>query len=386
MKLYEYEAKSLLSHYGIPIPNGEPAETSQQAREIAERIELPVTVKAQVLVAGRGKAGGILFAETADETETAAQNLLNTQIKGITVTKVLVEQKVSIKKELYFGITVDRLNRCYVAVASSTGGMEIEDVAVQSPEAIQKKLITPQLGFRLFHATQIAVKLGYKGDQLLKLSKILEALYQAGMETDAELIELNPLAETEDGNFVAADARVIIDDNALFRHIEYKKKQLEEQRELNPQEAEDLRSDLNYVKLDGDIGIVGNGAGLVMATMDMVNLYRGKPANFLDMGGGAPPERIEAALRLVLSDPQVKVLFVNILGGITLCDEVARGIIQAKKQLQSSAPLVIRLVGTNEEEGKRILSAAEIPVFDSMEEAAEKAVEFSRKEAEAKRA
>lgn len=385
MKLYEYETKSLLAQYGIPIPKGEPATTSQQARETAEIIGLPVAVKAQVLVAGRGKAGGILFAETAQETENAAQKLLNSQIKGIPVTIVLIEQKVSIKKELYFGITVERLNRCYVTVASSIGGMEIEEVAAQSPEAIQKTLINPQWGFRPFHARQIAATLGYSGNQLLKLSRILEALYQAGMDNDAELIELNPLAETEDGDFVAADARLIIDDNALFRHTEYKKKQLEEQRELNPQEAQALRSDLNYVKLDGNIGVVGNGAGLVMATMDMINLYGGKPANFLDMGGGAPPERIEAALRLVLSDPQVKVLFVNILGGITLCDEVALGILQAKEQLKASAPLVIRLVGTNEAEGKRILLKAKIPVFDSMEEAAEKAVEFTRKEAKAKR-
>jgi succinyl-CoA synthetase beta subunit len=385
LKLYEYEAKTLLANYGIPIPRGETAETTQQTHATATKIGQPVAVKAQVLVAGRGKAGGILFAETPKEAETAAQQLLNNQIKGFPVTKILVEQKIPIKKELYFGITVDRLNRCYVAVASALGGMGIEEIAEQSPEQIQKTPINPQLGISPFHARQIAQQLGYNGNQMLELARILEALYRAGMECDAELIELNPLAETTDGNFIAADARIIIDDNALFRHAEFKNKQLTERRDLSLEESEALRSDLNYVKLDGNVGVVGNGAGLVMATMDMINLYGGKPANFLDMGGGAPPERIEAALRIVLSDAHGKVLFVNILGGITLCDKVARGIIQAKAQLKASKPLVIRLVGTNEAEGKRILAEAGIPVFDSMEEAAEKAVAFAEKEAEAKR-
>ena len=380
MKLYEHEAKTILSTYQVPTPKGEVATSSQQTHESAAKLEAPVAVKAQVLVAGRGKAGGILFADTPEQAEEAAKKLLGSQIKGVTVTKLLVEEKLPIKKELYFGVTVDRLNRCYVALASDMGGVEIEEVAEQQPQRILKAVINPQVGFRSFHARQIAKQLGYAGDQMLQLAGILEKLYRAGMDYDAELIELNPIAETQDGKFVAADARIVIDDNALFRHQDYKQKQLEEQRELSPQEFTALKNGLDYVKLDGDIGVVGNGAGLVMATLDTINLYGGKPANFLDIGGGAPPQRIEAALKIILSDPQVKVLFVNILGGITLCDEVARSIIQAREQIKTFKPMVVRLVGTNEEEGKRVLTEAAMPVFESMEEAAQKAVEFAKKE------
>jgi succinyl-CoA synthetase beta subunit len=380
LKLYEHEAKTILSTYQVPTPKGEVSTSSQQTRESAAKLGAQVAVKAQVLVAGRGKAGGILFADTPEQAEEAANKLLGSQIKGVTVTKLLVEEKMPIKKELYFGVTVDRLNRCYVALASDMGGVEIEEVAEQQPQRILKVVIDPQVGFRSFHARQIAKQLGYAGDQMLQLAGILEKLYQAGMHYDAELIELNPLAETQDGKFFAVDARIVIDDNALFRHQDYKQKQLQEPRERSPQEFEALKNGLDYVKLDGDIGVVGNGAGLVMATLDTINLYGGKPANFLDMGGGAPPQRIEAALKIILSDPQVKVLFVNILGGITLCDEVARGIIQAREQLKTTKPLMVRLVGTNEEEGKRILTEAAIPVFDSMEEAAQKAAEFAKKE------
>ena len=380
MKLYEHEAKNILSTYQVPTPKGEVATSSQQTRESAAKLGGPVAVKAQVLVAGRGKAGGILFADTPEQAEEAAKKLLGAQIKGVTVAKLLVEEKLPIKKELYFGVTVDRLNRCYVALASEVGGVEIEEVAEQQPQKILKVIIDPQVGFRSFHARQIAKQLGYAGDQMLELAGILEKLYRAGMDYDAELIELNPLAETQDGKFVAADARIVIDDNALFRHQDYRQKQLQEQRELSPQEFDSLKNGLDYVKFDGDIGVVGNGAGLVMATLDTINLYGGKPANFLDMGGGAPPQRILTALKIILSDPQVKVLFVNILGGITLCDEVARSIIQARGQLKTSKPMVVRLVGANEEEGKRMLTEAAMPVFDSMEEAAQKAVEFAEKE------
>jgi succinyl-CoA synthetase beta subunit len=371
LKLYEHEAKTILSTYQVPTPKGEVATSSQQTREAAAKINAPLAVKAQILVAGRGKAGGILFANAPEEAEEAAKKLLGSQIKGVTVTKLLVEEKLPIKKELYFGVTVDRLNRCYVALASDMGGVEIEEAAEQQPQKIFKVVIDPQVGFRSFHARQIAKQLGYAGDQMLQLAGILEKLYQIGMDYDVELIELNPLVETQNGKFVAADARIVIDNNALFKHQDYKQKQLQEQRELGPQEFDALKNGLDYVKLDGEIGVVGNGAGLVMATLDTVNLYCGKPANFLDVGGGAPPQRILAALKIILSDPQVKVLFVNILGGITLCDEVARGIIQAREQLKNAKPMVVRLVGTNEEEGKRILTEAAMPVFDSMEEAAQ---------------
>jgi succinyl-CoA synthetase beta subunit len=380
LKLYEYEAKSILAGYGVPTPKGELAETPLQARETARRLGDPVVVKAQVLVAGRGKAGGILFADSSKEAEEQAQKLLGAQIKGIPVTKILIEQKIPIKRELYFGITVDRLSRSFVIVACETGGVDIEELSEKEPQKIFKMNINPQSGFFSFHAVHIAQQLGYKGDQMMRLTSVFEKLYQVNVEQDAELVECNPLVETLNGDFVCADARLIVDDNSLFRHPDFKKRQLEQQRDLTSQEFEALKNGLDYVKLEGNIGVAGNGAGLVMATLDLINSYGGKPANFLDMGGGAPPERIEAALAIILTDPAVEVLFANILGGITLCDEVARGIILARKKLNTSKPLVVRLVGTNEEEGKRILTEASIPVFESMEEAAHKAVELGKKE------
>lgn len=380
MKLYEYESKNILSKYSIPTPKGATATNSNQAKETAEKLKLPVAVKAQVLVAGRGKAGGVLFADSTQEAEDAAQKLLTTQIKGIPVRKVLVEEKIPIKRELYFGVAIDRINRCYVAVASQAGGMDIEELADQSPEKIFRTSIKPQLGFRPFHARQIAKKMGYMGSQMLELADLIEKLVRAGMDNDAELAEVNPIVEAADGKFIAADARIIIDDNALFRHPEYKKKQLEEQRDLTVQEFNALKNDLDYVELNGDIGVVGNGAGLVMATLDMINVYGGKPANFLDLGGGASTEKIAVAFGIVLSNPQVKVAFVNILGGMTHCDDVARAILEVKQKTQTQKPVVVRLVGTNEQEGKRILTGAAMLVFESMEEAAQKAVEFSKQE------
>ena len=379
MKLYEHEAKAILANYGVPTPQGETATTPQQAREIAERLGLAVAVKAQILAGGRGKAGGILFAETPEEAENAAATLLQTQIKGIAVRKVLVEEKIPVKKELYFGITIDRLERSYVAVASESGGMDVEELAKQSPQKILYKVIKPNLGFRPFHAKQIAKELGYSGDQLLELATMVEKICAAGKDFDAEIIEVNPLAENADGNFVAADARVVIDDNALFRHQDYQKKLLEETRDRSPQETEALQSGLDYVKLEGDIGVMGNGAGLVMATLDMISFYGGKPANFLDLGGGATTEKIAAALRIVQSDPVVKTSFVNVLGGMTRCDEVAQAILEVLWQAPQKA-LVVRLIGTNEEEGKRILAQAGMRVFESMEEAAQQVVENSKRE------
>ena len=378
MKLFEYEAKNILAKYGIPTPIGGLATNVSQAREIATKLKPPFAIKAQVLVAGRGKAGGILFADSVPEMEKAVEKLLSMLIKGILVRSVWIEEKVQIKKELYFGVTIDRLNQSYVVIASTVGGMEIEEIAKEAPEKVIKTLINPQHGFRSFHARQITRKMGYTGRQLSKLGKILESLYRAGMDYDAELIEMNPLAETSKGKFIAADARIIIDDNALFRHQEYRKRLLEGESELTLQELEATRNDLAYVKLDGNIGVIGNGAGLVMATLDTIQYYDGKPANFLDVGGGATSEKIATALKIVLSDPNVKALFINILGGITRCDEVALGILKAKEKVGVTKPTVIRLVGTNEEEGKRILTEAGIHVLESMEEAAQKAVEISR--------
>jgi succinyl-CoA synthetase beta subunit len=378
LKLFEYEAKNILAKYGIPVPQGGLATSVAQAREVVAKLKLPVAVKAQVLVAGRGKAGGILFANSIEETGKTAEKLLNMQIKGISVKSIWIEEKIQVKKELYFGITTDRFNQRYIAIASAVGGMDIEEIASKTPERVIKTPIDPELGLAPFRTREIARKIGYSGTQLSELGKVLEKLYRVGMDYDAELIEMNPLVETVDGKFVAVDARIIIDDNALFRHQEYKKRLLEGESELSPQELEAMKEDLAYVKLDGNIGVIGNGAGLVMATLDTIQHYGGKPANFLDVGGGAPSEKTALALRLVLSDPNVKALFINILGGITRCDEVAKGIIAAKQEVGVTKPMVIRLVGTNEEEGKRLLEEAGIHVLESMEEAAQRVVEISK--------
>jgi succinyl-CoA synthetase beta subunit len=378
MKLFEYEAKSILTRYGILTPQGGLATDRREAHEIASKLKPPLAIKSQVLVAGRGKAGGILFADSIAEAEKAAAKLLTMKIKGMPVKSVWIEEKIQIKKELYFGITTDRFSQTYVAIASAVGGMEVEEIAAEAPEKIVKFIINPQLGFHSFHARQIARKMGYCGSQLAELGRILESLYRVAMDCDTELIEMNPLTETADGKFVAADARAIIDDNALFRHEEYRKRLLEGESELSPQEIEAMRNDLAYVKLDGNIGVIGNGAGLVMATLDTIQYYGGKPANFLDVGGGAPAEKITAALRIVLSDPNVRALFINILGGITRCDDVARGILEARTEVGATKPMVIRLVGTNEEEGERMLTEAGIHVLESMEEAAQRVVEISK--------
>ena len=377
MKLFEYEAKNILSKYGVPIPKGELATSSDQALEIALKLKTPCVIKAQILVAGRRKAGGIVFAENPQEAKEKAEKLLNSEIKGMKVRSIWIEEKLNIKKELYFGVTVDRFQRTYVAIASSAGGVDIEEVAAKFPEKLIKLPIDPLEGFRTYHATYMAKKLGYKGKQMLELASIFSKLYKAAMDYDAELMEMNPLVETVDGKFVAADARLIIDDNALFRHPDYKSR-LAEEGEFSPKEIEAREKGLAYVKLDGDVGIIGNGAGLVMATLDAIYSYGGKPANFLDVGGGASADRIAAALDIVLSNPNVKVVFINILGGITRCDEVAKGILEAKSRIGFTKPIVIRLVGTNEEEGRRILTEAGIYVMDSMEEAAKKTVEILR--------
>jgi len=377
LKLFEYEAKTIFARYDIPTPNGGLATSPAEARDIATKINAPVAVKAQVLVAGRGKAGGILFANSPDEAEMATEKLLSMEIDGVKTQSVRVEEKVLARKELYFSVTVDRSNRCYVVVASSEGGVEIEEVAEASPEKIVKAFVDPIYGFRAHHARQVAKRLGYSGAQMLDLASIFLKHYKMTIECDAELAEMNPLIERPDGKFVAADTRIIIDDNALYRHQEFKKRLFEEA-ELTRQELEAQRVGLAYVKLDGDIGIIGNGAGLVMATLDAVQLYGGSPANFLDVGGGASADMTAAALNIVLSDPRVKIVFINILGGITRCDEVANGIIEARKRVGFTKPMVIRLVGTNEEEGRRILTEAGIHVLDSMEEAAKRAVEMAK--------
>jgi succinyl-CoA synthetase beta subunit len=377
LKLFEYEAKQIFAKYDLPTPRGFLAKTPKEAREFADLINAPVAIKSQILVAGRAKAGGILFADSSSEAEKVAAKLLGKEIKGMKVQSVWVEEKISIKKELYFSITVDRSRRGYVAIASAEGGVDIEQLAKTSPEKIVEVAIDPAYGFRLYHARHIAKKLGYAGDQMTELASIFLKHYKAAMDFDAELAEMNPLVETVDGEFVAADTRLIIDDNAMYRHQEFQSRPMEEA-ELTPQELQAQKSDLAYVKLDGDVGIIGNGAGLVMATLDAIQLYGGRPANFLDVGGGASADMMAVALDIVLSDPSVKVVFINILGGITRCDEVADGILEAQERVGLTKPMVIRLVGTNEEEGKRILTDAGIHVLNSMEEAAQKTVEISK--------
>jgi succinyl-CoA synthetase beta subunit len=360
------------------VPQGVLVSNAGQVRESAAKLRMPVAVKAQVLVAGRGKAGGIRFADSVGEAEKITEKLLGMQIKGMAVRSVWIEEKVEVKKELYFGVTIDRCRQRYVAVASGVGGMDIEEVSRRTPERVVTTPLDPSLGLPPFQARQIATEIGYSGASMLELGRIFESLYLAGVDCDAELIEMNPLVEASVGTFVAADARMIIDDNALFRHQEYKKKLLEGETDLSPEELEAMEEDLAYVKLDGNIGVIGNGAGLVMATLDTVQYYGGRPADFLDVGGGAPSEKTALALKLVLSDARVKVLLINILGGITRCDEVARGILDAKERTGVTKPMVIRLVGTNEEAGKKMLTEAGIDVLESMEEAAQRAVEISR--------
>ncbi|MCK5592984.1 ADP-forming succinate--CoA ligase subunit beta, partial [Candidatus Bathyarchaeota archaeon] len=343
MKLFEHEAKAIFSKHDIPTPLGKLADSPAKAREVTMQLHTPVAIKAQVTVAGRGKAGGILFANSPIEAEVAAKKMLGTRIKGTKVQSVLVEEKASVRKELYFGITIDRSTRSYVAVASSEGGMEIEEIAATMPEKIIKVFIDPLYGFRSHHARQIAKKLGYKGRQMLDLATIFRKQYEVALDYDAELAEMNPIAETSEGGFTAIDTRLIIDDNALYRHPQLKKRPTETEVDLTQQELEARENGLAYVSLDGNIGVVGNGAGLVMATLDVIELYGGTPANFLDVGGGATANRITAALKLVFSNPQVKAVFINILGGITRCDEVAKGILEAKRQTGLLKPIVIRL-------------------------------------------
>jgi len=380
MKLFEYEAKEILSKYEIPVPRGALANSPAQSREVASQLNPPYMAKAQVLVAGRGKAGGIQFAETEEDLEQAAARILSMELKGLKVSSVWVEEKIQAKKELYFGVTTDRSRRCYVAIGSTSGGVDIEEVASKTPAKIIKVFINPVLGFRGYHARYIARGMGYSGKLMITLAAIFERFYKAAMEHDAELAEMNPILETVHGTFVAADARFIVDDNALYRHRKFRDRLLSEDKtELTHEEVEARKAGLAYLKLDGNIGIMGNGAGLVMATLDAVQLYGGKPANFLDVGGGASEEQILAALNILLADKQASALFINILGGITRCDNVARGILKARKNVAFTKPMVIRLVGTEQEEGQRILTEAGIHVLDSMEEAAKKAVEMSNR-------
>jgi len=376
LKLFEYEAKEIAQQYGLLVPRGIVASTPQEAKEAFQKLNQPSMIKAQVLVAGRGKAGGIKPASNPDEAFEVAKTLLAMTIKGEKVAKVLVEQKLASKHERYLSIVVDRSSRCYTLLCSTEGGVDIEQIAIQSPEKIIRHKIDPLIGLQPFESRLVARRLGYSGKQMSQLTSVISKLYEIMLDYDAELIESNPLIETENGELVAADLRILLDDNSLFRHQKFLERMKTFEPDMTDLEVKAREKDLAYVELDGDVGIIGNGAGLVMATLDMILDYKGKPANFCDVGGGASEERISSALEIVLANPRVKVLLINIMGGITRCDDVARAILDIQKKMGITKPMVIRLVGTNEEEGQRILAAANIPSLNSMEEAAAKAVEL----------
>jgi len=378
LKLLEYEAKEVFKQYGVPLGMSAVAKTPDEARDAAMIIGRPVVVKAQVGVGGRGKAGGIKPADTPEQAHEVAKQILGMKIKDLIVRKVLVEELLPIQHEIYLGVIVDRAARCYTILASGEGGMNIEEVAAKTPEKIVRHNIDPLIGFRSYHANLVAKRLGYGGKKMQQLCDILMKLYRVAYDMDAELTEINPLVETAEG-FIAADARLNIDNNALYRHKEMEAKYLESfEGELTPREMEARAMDLTYIELSGDIGIIGNGAGLTMATLDTVMLYGGRAGNFLDLGGGASPDRIGKAVEFVLKDNRINALFVNVLGGITRCDDTAKGIIEARKKLGDNKPIVVRMMGTNEEEGKRLLHCAGIETNDTMEEAAQKAVHLAK--------
>ncbi|MCX7682349.1 MAG: ADP-forming succinate--CoA ligase subunit beta [Anaerolineae bacterium] len=381
MKLHEYQSKQLFASYGVPIPQGQLASTPDEACRAAGELGYPVVIKAQVLVGGRGKAGGIRLAQTPAEAAEAAEAILSLRIKDLPVRKVLVDQAARIRSELYLGLVVDRANRQLVMMASSEGGVEIEEIARIKPQAIHKVSLNPFLGLRDYHALTLAKAIGLGAEHMRAFSQIARGLYEAFTHWDASLAEINPLAVTESGELLALDGKMVLDDNALFRHPE-----LESWRDVDeetPAEREARLAGLSYVQLDGDIGCMVNGAGLAMATMDVIKHFGGAPANFLDIGGGARAERVATALRLLLADAHVRVVLFNIFGGITRCDEVARGIVAALEEVQPTVPMVARLVGTNEQEGREILLASGYHLITAatLEEAARKAVAAARGEA-----
>jgi succinyl-CoA synthetase beta subunit len=373
MKLHEYQSKSILAKYGVPTPKGRVAATADEAKQIAEELGSRVIIKSQVLVGGRGKAGGIRLAKTPKEAEELATAILSMEIKGLPVRKVLVDEAVSIERELYLGITNDRSTRCPVMIASGSGGVDIEEVARENPEKIARINIHPLLGLRDYQARDIAATIDLPHENLKQFTEITHGLWQAYQECDASLAEINPLVITSEGKLIALDGKLIIDDNALYRHPD-----LVEMRDLdaeNPIETEARKYGLTFIKLSGNIGCLVNGAGLAMATMDIIKHFGGEPANFLDIGGGASPDKVAAAVKIILSDSKVKAVLFNIFGGITRCDEVAKGILMGLGDSEKRVPMIVRLVGTNAEEGRQILTNAQMITADTLAEAAQKAVE-----------
>ncbi len=372
MNLHEYQSKQIFAKYGVPIPRGRVASNPGEAKQFAEELGGKVVVKSQVLVGGRGKAGGIRLAKSSEEAEELATIILGMEIKGLPVRKVLVDEAVSIEKEIYLGITNDRNSRKPVLMASAEGGVDIEEVASRSPEKIIKVTIDPLLGLREYQSRDVAVSIDLPKPFWREFMGVANALWQVYRESDATLVEINPLVITKDNRLLALDGKMSVDDNALFRHPE-----IAEKRDLDveaPAEIEARKYGLSFIKLDGEIGCMVNGAGLAMATMDIIKLYGGQPANFLDIGGGAGADKVAAALRIILSDRNVKAVLINIFGGITRCDEVARGILAAIKEVKPKVPMVVRLVGTNAEEGRRLLADAQMITAETLVDAAQKSV------------
>ena len=376
MNLHEYQSKQIFSKYGIPIPRGRVAANSSEAKQIAEELSGRVVVKSQVLVGGRGKAGGIRLAKSAEQAEELATLILGMEIKGLPVRKVLIDEAVGIDKEIYLGITNDRSTRQPIMMASGEGGVEIEEVALRSPEKIIKVQIDPLLGLREFQSRDIAISMDLPKEYWRPFIQIAEGLWRVYSENDATLVEINPLVITKDRRLLALDGKMSIDENGLFRHPE-----IAEKRDLDveaPPEVEARKYGLSYIKLDGEIGCMVNGAGLAMATMDIIKLSGGSPANFLDIGGGAGADKVAAALRIILSDGNVKAVLINIFGGITRCDEVARGILSAISEVQPKVPMVVRLVGTNAEGGRHLLANANLITAETLVDAAQKSVAVVR--------
>lgn len=388
MKIHEYQAKDILRHYNIPVPRGEVAESPEKAQEIASSLGTRVVIKAQVLSGGRGKGGGIRLARTPEEAFRVAKEILGmnlitpqTSLEGKRVQKVLVEEAIEIKRELYLGLVVDRsrTRECVVYMASDAGGMDIEEVAKSVPEKIIMAEVQPVVGFSPFQARKLFYGLGLEGFLAKQFFNMVEVLYQIFSEKDASLIEINPLVLTKENSLMALDTKIDFDEDSLFRHPEIKG--LRDEKEDDPLEVEAFNAGVNYIKLDGKVGCMVNGAGLAMATMDLIKLAGGEPANFLDVGGGASPAQVEKAFRILTADPKVKVILVNIFGGILRCDRVATGLIEAASKIEKKLPMVVRLQGTNVAEGRRLLQESDLAfeVAEELYEAASKAVEIGKK-------
>jgi succinyl-CoA synthetase beta subunit len=379
VKIHEYQAKAVLARFGVPVPRGEVAYNADEAVAIAQRLGLPVVVKAQIHAGGRGKGGGVKVAKTMEEVERLSAAIIGMKLvthqtgpEGKIVQRVLIEQGVQIVRELYLAIVLDRATGRPVIMASSSGGMDIEKVAAETPHLLFKEYIHPTAGLEAYQSKKLAFALELTGPAVAQCGKLVSALYEAFKATDASLVEINPLIVTGEGNLQALDAKMNFDDNALYRHPELK--ELRDLSEEDPLESEASKFSLNYIRLDGTIGCMVNGAGLAMTTMDLVNRAGGQPANFLDIGGGAKADRVAAAMRLILEDPNVKAILVNIFGGITRGDEVAKGLIEARAQQVRDVPMVVRIVGTNAAEAAELLEAARFVTADSLDEAAAKAV------------